>query len=101
LVDLRTGRSGGCQNKPLSVLEIIDGFSGNSLPFHLQPLVEVPCLRRGEHIGHLLSAISGSASPCLGRSAEGYGLMRAGIAAAPSPPLGSASGSISQTLRSG
>jgi len=31
--------------------EIIDGFSGNSLPFHLQPLVEVPSLRRGENPG--------------------------------------------------
>ena len=71
MLDLRIGRGGGCQTKPLSVLEIIDGFSGNSLPFYLQPLVEVPCLCRGEDSGHLLSAISGSASPCLGKLASG------------------------------
>jgi hypothetical protein len=43
------GAGGTMQTSFLS--EIIDGFSGNSLPFHLQPLVEVPSLRRGENPG--------------------------------------------------
>ena len=71
MLALRIGRGGGDQAKPLSVPEIIDGFSGNSLPFRLQPLVQVPFLRRGEHTDHLLSAISGSGSPCFGRPATG------------------------------
>ena len=60
---MRIDRGGGDQAKPLSVPEIIDGFSGNSPPFRLQPLVQVPFLRRGEHTDHSLSARFGQSCP--------------------------------------